>query len=143
MHILSRPYMHRTAVVLVLAVFVACGGDSGTNAGSSDIAGSYSLRLINGATLPYVVAVSGADTATLIDDAFTLTGDSKYVELWHVQRRQAGVTTTQALGDTGTFIRRSNTTVQFVGPRFGVQEATISLDTLKLADPAGTKIYKR
>lgn len=77
---------------------------SGTtgSSGSSDIAGTYILRTVNGQPLPYVYT-SGTDTYSLLDDSFTLTSTGSWSEVWHEQHTIAGVTSNKAYADGGTY----------------------------------------
>jgi hypothetical protein len=136
--------MHRAVAVLALSAFVACvSNDDVTNPTSTDIAGSYSLRAINGAALPYVLGISTSltDTLTLVDDTYTLSADSRFSEIFHTRQVKSGTTQIVTGSDSGSFTR-SGQTLRMVGVN-GVFSATIKTDTLQLDGESTTFIYKR
>jgi hypothetical protein len=50
-------------VATLLLVGAACGDDTGTGPGEVGVAGSYTLRTINGQNLPYTTLSSGLNKA--------------------------------------------------------------------------------
>lgn len=134
--------MHRAAPVLALVLFVACvSPEDSTSPVTTDIAGAYSLRAINGQELPYLLGVNGSDTLSLIDDTYTLTGDARFSELFHTRRVQSGTISIIAGTDSGTFTR-SGQTLRMIGIG-GTFTATIKSDTLQLDGQNTTFIYKK
>jgi hypothetical protein len=136
--------MHRAAAAFALIAFVACvSNDDVTSPISTDIAGAYSLRSINGAALPYLLGVSSSltDTLTLVDDTYTLSADSKFSEIFHTRQVKSGTTQIITGADSGSFTRNGQT-LRMVGVN-GVFNATIKSDTLQLDGETTTFIYKK
>jgi hypothetical protein len=133
--------MHRAASVLALAVFAACVSIDTTTPVTTDIAGSYSLKSINGQELPFLLGVNGSDTLTLVDDVFTLTGDARFTELFHTRRVQSGTIVLVAGNDSGTFTR-SGQSLRMIGLN-GTFTATIKSDTLQLDGQNTTFVYRK
>jgi hypothetical protein len=129
--------------VLALVAIAGCGGsDSSTGTLPADLSGSYTLRTYKGVPLPVLIAASGGNTKTLLDDAYTLTADSKFTELWHVENFQSGVKTTLTVGDTGVYVRVGGSIqlTGLAGPN-ATLTAVIRGDTLKVTDQSGTLVY--
>ena len=134
--------MHRAAIVLAFAVFAACvSPEDSTSPVTTDIAGSYSLKSINGQELPFLLGVNGSDTLTLVDDVYTLTGDSRFSEIFHTRRVQSGVIAIVAGADSGTFTR-SGQSLRMIGLN-GTFTATIKSDTLQLDGQNTTFVYRK
>lgn len=133
--------MHRAASVLALAVFAACVSVDNTAPETTDIAGAYSLRSINGQALPYLLGISGNDTLSLIDDTYTLTGNARFTEIFHTRRVQSGVVAIIAGNDSGTFTR-SGQVLRMIGLN-GTFSATIKTDTLQLDGQNTTFVYRK
>ena len=98
--------MRRLALLLLA---LACGGDA---TGPEDsVAGTYSLRTVNGANLPYVVFQSGQDKSELTSDVLTLT-ESSFTQLSTIRTTINGQVTTTTEADAGSFTR-SGTAASF------------------------------
>ena len=136
----TRPAIRRSAAVLAFTALAACGGsDTGTNP-TVNIAGSYSLRSYNGAPLPVVIATSGGNVKSLLDDVYTLRPDGRFNELWHVKDVQNGVTTTRAVVDSGTVESTGSTSVRIIGLG-GIINGEARSDTLWLINSTGIQVY--
>ena len=135
--------MHRAAIVLSFVVFAACvSPEDSTSPVTTDIAGAYSLKSINGAELPYLIGVrTNGDSLFLLDDTYTLTGDSRFAEIFHTRQLQSGAVQVIAGSDSGTFTR-SGQTLRMVGLN-GVFTATIKSDTLQLDGQNTTFVYRK
>lgn len=62
--------MRRALIAILMSSFLACSGDG--IAGSSTVNGAYTLRSINGSSLPYTISGSGANKTEILDDVITL-----------------------------------------------------------------------
>jgi hypothetical protein len=134
--------MRRAAIVFSFVVFAACvSPEDSTGPVTTDIAGSYSLRSINGQALPFLLGVNGSDTLSLVDDTYTLTGDARFTEIFHTRRVQSGTTVLVAGSDSGSFTR-SGQSLKMVGLN-GVFTATIKSDTLQLDGENTTFVYRK
>src|SRR5438046_1312301 len=72
-----RPILCSTLAAIVFAV-AACGGDSATGPAAASIAGTYALKTVNSAPLPYQMPDDGTGTVEILADSYTLADDGKY-----------------------------------------------------------------
>lgn len=72
-----RTILCSTLTAIVFAV-AACGGDSGTGPAAVSIAGTYALKTVNSAPLPYTMPDDGTGTVEILADTYTLNEDGKY-----------------------------------------------------------------
>lgn len=91
-----------TALLLASASFVACGGDSGTNPNNASIAGTYTLRTIGGASLPYAFQ-NGSASYLLVSDAITMADGGTWSEVYAYKNVSSGQSQTGS--DNGSFSR--------------------------------------
>jgi hypothetical protein len=92
------------------------GGDS-SPASTSGVGGTYTLRTVAGAPLPYTYAQSGADKSEFLDDVITLTDNGTWSELMHIRTTLSGVATVDAVTDAGTYVREGTTGLTFSTPK--------------------------
>jgi hypothetical protein len=69
---------------------------------SSSIAGSYSLRSVNGQPLPYTLGKSGANTNEWVGDIITIADDGTYTQVSTVRSTRSG---TSIKRESGTWVR--------------------------------------
>jgi hypothetical protein len=92
-------------LVLVMGAVTACGGDSVTSTtGSASLAGTYTLRTINGTALPFVLQ-SGTNSITVTADAITVADGGTWSESGAYRQTINGQTTSQVISDGGTWTR--------------------------------------
>lgn len=96
------PAMRRSAIALAVALGAACG--STEPVGGASTTGAYTLRTVNGASLPYAsVAATGTKTEVL-DAVLNMYQGGTYAETGHVRTTTSGgQVTTTATTETGTF----------------------------------------
>jgi len=117
----SRPAL----VAALLLVGTACGGDTATGPEES-IAGSYTLRTINGQNLPFTTLSAGVNRAEVLSSSLSLHADGTFQEERSVRRTHAGVSVTEAEMKFGTYTGtgsgvtfRATTGAQVSGARSG------------------------
>ena len=96
--------MRKLVAILFLAAFVACGGDSITDATAS-IAGTYTLRSVNGSPLPFTVFTSGTQKIEITDDMVVISESGTYSESGHTRTTNGTQVTTQTVAEAGTYTR--------------------------------------
>lgn len=107
----------RSAVLLAsVAGFAAgCSSTSDTTAPSSQVPGTYLLRTVNGAQLPYVLPQDTTGSYTLVSDTFTFKTDGTFTEdLAEDFTATAGATATRLTGNDAGRWRLSGTNVVVV-----------------------------
>ena len=95
-------------VATLLLVGAACGGDTATGPDGGNIDGSYTLRTINGQTLPYTTLSAGVNTAEVLSASLSLNADGTFREERSVRRTHAGVAITEAEMKFGTYTSTSS-----------------------------------
>lgn len=98
--------MRRLAFLLVLTSLFVTGCDSGTDAGDG-IEGRYSLRTINGATVPASV-VQGGITFTFQSGHFQINSDNTFSAALTVTAAQGGQSATETFQSLGTWTQNNN-----------------------------------
>jgi hypothetical protein len=93
--------MRRLTVFLALLA-IACGSDSSTAPGGT-IAGTWSLKTINGTSLPFVLAQTGTNKAEIVGDVYVISGTGSFTQTTTVRTTTNGVATTQSVADAGTY----------------------------------------
>jgi hypothetical protein len=79
------------------------GGSIGSGGSNASIAGTYSLRTINGQPLPYTYRTSGADTYQVVSGTITLAADGTWTETQTERQTIGGVVTSPSFSDNGTY----------------------------------------
>jgi hypothetical protein len=133
---------HRLLPALALVVLAACGGDKATNPASDSISGVYSLRSVNGTSLPYTFH-DGADSYTLTNDVITIADGGTWSETFSYQQTVDGVSSTQTGSDSGTW-SRAGTSVSF--DSYGGYNAyfgTFTGSSLNLSDGTFTQVFAK
>ena len=100
----QTPIVRRFVLLLALATLGACGSDSSTNPNADAIEGTYSLRTVNGAALPFTI-LSGANGLVLTSDVITITSNGTWSEAIQYRETFNGQTTTETDTDGGTWVR--------------------------------------
>jgi hypothetical protein len=136
--------MRKLLITLALIGGIACGGETAT--GPSTIAGTYSLRTLNGSSLPLLISLNGADTYELTDDILVLTTDSTFTQTSHFRATTAGQITTPTTIKSGVF-SLSGTQVTFGSAAAGGSTGTWSGNTLTVVQQTlyqtSTGVYAR
>ena len=134
--------MHRLLAALSLLVLLAgCGGDGSTDP-TAGIAGTYSLRTVNGSPLPYTLQQSGTFKLEITSDAYALTDNGTWTEAWSERTTSNGQVTTETFTDAGTY-SRSGTAITLVSPGAGAVSGTVSGGTLTLAAQGFSLVFIR
>lgn len=99
--------MRRLIALFAFLAVAACGGDSATNSLSSSIAGTYTLRSVNGAVLPYVEVVDNFKLE-LLSQTLTLTEGGSFNTQGTIRTTVNTQVSTTNFSDTGTYTRSGN-----------------------------------
>lgn len=142
--------MRRLLAAVAVLTLSACINDSigvvGTQVtgsgpvSSSGTAGTYMLRTVGGASLPFSRFTTIADKAEVLDDALTLTNANAWTEIRHERRTTGGVVTNVTVSSAGTFALNSAGDILFTSVNTSPFNGTLLNGTLTLSvtDPAGT-----
>src|SRR3982750_2923524 len=110
-----RRFIARLFVFAVLVTLAGCGGDGATNAGPASVAGTYTLRTVNGAPLPYTWLQIGNDKLEITADVVILTEGGTWTESGTIRSTESGQVTTSPSTDAGTYTR-IGTAITLVSP---------------------------
>jgi hypothetical protein len=92
--------MRKRYLIPIVALLAGCS--SGVT-GITTVTGSWTLRTINNAALPYTISGSGANKTEVIDDVITLFEGFTYSETSHRRVTVDGQQSTVAVVDTGPY----------------------------------------
>lgn len=140
--------MRRLLAALAVLTLTACINDSvgvvgtkvtGADPVSNGVAGSYTLRTVGGANLPFTMSQAGADKGELLDDVFTLTTTNGWSEVAHERYTIAGVVTLITRSDAGSYTRSSTGEINFTSPDVADFNGTVGggTMTLHIRNPVG------
>ena len=134
--------MRRSSLGVLLAVaLLGCAADSITS-DTSAYAGDYTLRTINGNTLPY--ALANTPTVTIIEtsETFTLRADATFIDITHYQRTQNAVTDFPSDTLIGTFTVRGQT-ANFTTTKGPILTGTMGSSAFTLEGPSTVYYYSK
>jgi hypothetical protein len=134
--------MRRTIVVISAAAVTALSSGCTPVTSPLDLAGTYTLKTVNGAVLPYQIPQVGPTSVVALNDEFTLTPDGTYAESGQEQVTTAGIVSISPLIDAGDFTRR-NDALTLESLLFGARPATVSGTTLTLVQNGLTLVYRK
>jgi len=126
-------------MALALAGAVACG-DSST--GLVNVEGTYTLRSINGVTLPYVVLQTGTDKVEVVDDVISLATNGTYTEVGHTRSTSNGQVSTDTGTDNGTYTT-TGTSITLRSSDGTSTVGTVNSGTLTLVDQGLSAVFTR
>lgn len=131
--------MFRLFVAVVL--LAACGSDStGPGNASASIAGSYTLRSINGSALPFSIQ-AGGNTVSIVGMNFVVADGGTWTNSVTVRQVVGGGSAqNQILSEGGTWAR-AGTAVGFIDGSNGLTEYTGTFSGSSLSISDGTLAY--
>lgn len=99
----------KSVLAILVAGLTACGDSSGPDDGGI-VAGTYTLRTINGSGLPFVLAQIGTEFKfEIVSDVFTLKEDNTFTDVATVRFTEEGTVTTETNTYTGTYTTTGST----------------------------------
>jgi hypothetical protein len=132
--------MRRFVALLAFAALAACGGDSSTSPGV--VTGTYTLRSVNGAPLPFTVIQIGADKYEITSDVIILSEGGTFSESTNDRTTQNGVVTTSTITDGGTY-SLTGTAISLVSAQSGTISGSVSNGTLTLTAEGLALVYTK
>jgi hypothetical protein len=98
---------------LLATTLVACGDSAGPS-GEANIAGTYTLRTVNGQNVPFAVVVLGTYRLEVVSGSVTISGTGNsgtYTDQIVTRETQGTTTTTETENGAGTWTRTNNAIV--------------------------------
>ena len=94
------------SLILCLVLAGACGGGTSTSPNNVNLAGTYTLRSVNGANLPYAIQAQGV-SLQVTGDQFVIADGGTFSETTTYKVVSTGAT--QVGSSTGTWARAGST----------------------------------
>ena len=131
----------RWLLLSIGALGVGCGGGDSTGPDDS-VAGTYSLRTVNGSNLPFIVLQVGADKLELTADVLTLTDAGSFTQITTFRVTEGGQVTTSTVADAGSYTR-TGTAISATFNSGGTATGTISGGTITVAQDGFSYVYRK
>ena len=132
-------HMRKAAFAMLAALCIGCVG--GGIVGSSSVTGLYTLRSINGSSLPYTVSTTSTGKTEIIDDAITLYEGFTFAESIHTRTTVNGQATEQTSNTTGAYSLLGNSITLNIDGQLRV--GTIDADVMKFVNAGLTSVFKK
>lgn len=134
--------MRKWFAILLLALTASCGDNNSTNPATASVAGTYTLRTINGTALPFTLFGSGANKVEITSDVVVLNEGGTWTETGNVRTTTNGQATNESSTDSGTYTR-NGTAITLTSAASGSLSGTVSNGTLTLTDQGLSAVYTR
>ncbi len=125
--------------MVVLAA--ACGDDDGPTATIDSVAGTYTLRTVNGASVP-AVAETTPVRLEILSGSVTLNADRSFTNLLQIRTTDAGTVSTREVRLAGTYTL-SGATLTLTDPAQGQIRAPVADGAITVSDGDVTFVYRR
>lgn len=133
--------MRKSLLLLLVAVSAACWSDKVT--GSSTVYGTYTLRSVNGSSLPFTVSGSGTNKSEILSDTIWLYEGSTFAESAHYRNTVNGTATEQRITDDGSFALLGNSISFISNDRSPVKTYVIDAGVMKVVKPGLTMAFQK
>ena len=134
----------RFRIALASMLFaIACGSDSTTGPTAVSLAGTWNLQSVNGSSLPFVIAQTGANKAELVSDVVTVVPTGSFTEITTVRNTINGQVTTSSVGDAGSYVLNGTAVTFQFNSDGSVGTGSISGNTLTVATNGFSYIYTK
>jgi hypothetical protein len=133
--------MRKILFVFLIGTLAACWSDKVT--GSSTVFGTYTLRSVNGSSLPATVSGSGADKSEILSDTIWLYEGFTFAEAAHYRNTVGGTVTTQRVTDDGAIALLGNSVSFISNDHSPVKTYVIDADVLTVVKPGLTLLFKK
>jgi len=131
----------RKMLFAAIAALVIAGCDSGVT-GVKSINGSWSLRTVNGAALPFTTSGSGTNKTEITSDVITLFEGFTYQEVIQKRVTTNGTATTASVTETGSFSTfGTSVTLQSNLPR--ERRGLIEGNSMTIVENGMVQVYKQ
>lgn len=133
----------RALAIAAVTLLIACGDDGTTAPTTTSVAGTWTLQSINGTSLPYVIAQTGADKIEITSDVVTAVATGSFTQITTIRTTVSGQISTQSVADAGTWtLNGTAVTFQFNSDG-SVGTGSISGNTLTVTESGFAYIYKK
>jgi hypothetical protein len=130
------------AALVLIALAAACGSDS-TTSPEAEVAGTYTLRTINGAPLPFTLGTAGSATFVLVSSTVTLKADGTFTGSTTATETTGSSSTTSTESGSGTWTRSGTTISLRDSVDGGITTAQYADGSLTLVDTGFTMVFRK
>ena len=131
----------RKMLFAAIAALVVAGCDSGVT-GVKTINGTWSLRTVNGAALPFTISGTGTNKTEITSDIITLFEGFTYQEVIQKRVTTNGTATTTSVTETGSFSTfGTSVTLQSNLPR--ERRGLIEGNSMTIVENGMVQVYKQ
>ena len=133
------------AILLAFAVpmtVAACGMDGSPLVGPASVAGTYTLRTINGSPLPYALFQAGDDKYEITAGAITLAEGGTWSQSSAERMTEGSSVVTSTSTVTGTY-SRTGTVITLVSPAAAPVTGSLDSGTLTLTQDGYLAVYTK
>lgn len=130
----------RVAVAALVLLVAACGKDA--NDPIDTVAGTYTLRSVNGQSLPAVVYDDGSYKLEVTAASYVLAASGSFTNSISIRETENGVVTPSTEVDTGTYAV-NGTTITLTDAEGDVISGTLSGDTLTFSSDGITAVSRK
>ena len=132
----------RLLCTVVMGAIVASSCDDGV-VGSSTVTGSYTLRTVNGAALPYTQSQSGTSKSEIVDDVITLFQGGTYAQTAHMRTTTNGAAVTSTVESAGSYQLLGTSITLLTGDRLTQRIGQIHANTMTFVENQVTSEYRK
>lgn len=129
--------------LLLVPMMIACSDDDDATGITADMAGTYTLRTINGQNLPFTVINQPGHTLEVTADQYVLNADGTFNSTVSFRETENGTVTTSTDSYSGTW-QRSGSTITLTSADYGLESATFSGgNTLTFTSGPNSAVYRK
>lgn len=131
----------RTAIVLLTVAGISSCDDGVV--GSSTVTGAYTLRTVNGASLPFTSSQSATSKSEILDDVITLFQGGTYAQTAHVRTTTNGTAVTATIEGAGSYQLLGTSITMITGDRSSQRIGQINANTMTFVENGRTSAYQK
>jgi hypothetical protein len=133
----------RATIALVAVGFVAaCVHHSSVSPACSPV-GTWTLRSINGAALPFTLAQSGGYTAEMVLVALDVGSDGRFTITSHKREKLNGLVSDETSPDAGTYALSGDTMTLLFASDGKTTTALATCETITMQERGGAFVFRR
>ena len=125
-----------------LVTLAACASDSSTNTGPASVAGTYTLRTINGSPLPYTLFDFGGDKYEITAGAITLGAGGTWTQSGADRMTEGASVVTSTFTATGTYTLAGNV-ITLVSPGTGIVSGSVDSGRMSLTQDGVIEVFTK
>jgi hypothetical protein len=133
--------MRKFMILLFGVLSAACWSDKVT--GSSTVFGTYTLRTVNGSSLPFTVSGSGTTKSEILSDTIFLYEGRTFAESAHYRNTVNGTVSDNRVTDSGSFTLLGNSVSFASNDQSPVKTYVIDNDVMTVVKPGLTMAFKK